>query len=195
MSTAKVNDVNLDFDDICNALSNKGGKYLAISHMTSKRDHTHVYVADPVDEFGEIIKDLNKEFREEQGVTQGPWKISRKRIEPDFLNYMVKEDGWERNVKAKRGFTMEQLQEAHEASDEYRRKLKLGLREHLAEYSKNLSASPPENIHHFLRLRAIQYYISEDKCFPPQLRHMILFAMASNFPDNEEVIRYVAEKY
>lgn len=186
MTTFKVNKTDLPWPDICESFSEPSGKYLAVQHVNSKRKHVHVYIDEPVEELPKRIKQYNREFKEGR---QGPFKLSNKTIDPQFLNYMVKEKQWEDNIKANRGYTGLQLAEAHEESEEYRKQLKEELYNYLEE---NMPVyDTPDGLHRHLKLLAVEYYLETGKCYPPNLQKMILSYMVRLAP-TKDVKLYVS---
>lgn len=211
MKTFKVNCTNHDWDKLCQEISEDTGKYLAVRHVKSrKRDHVHVYVEQPNERYKKRLKSLNEELKKQEcpndiwewkhPVTgehskrprQGPVKQSTKKIDPNFINYMVKEEGWEDNVAANRGFEEETLKRAHEESEKYVQEKKEGLKafivENMSEYD-----SPTEMYSAFINL-CLVYYSQEEKYIVQSPKWRILSIMLHLFPEDKDIKMFVSEK-
>ena len=192
MTTFKVNVTNYDWDKLCEEISEDTGKYLAVRHVKSrKRDHVHVYVEQPNNTYKKRLKLLQDELREPH-QRQGPVKQSSKKIDPNFVNYMVKEEGWENQIAANRGFEEETLQRAHEESERYVAEKKEGLKafivDHMSEYD-----SPTEMYNAFINL-CLVYYCQEEKYIVQSPKWRILSIMLHLFPEDKDIKMFVSEK-
>lgn len=186
--TFKVNRTDLPFEEICEDFSKEDAAYLAIQHVTSKRKHVHVYIEDPVDDMPKRIKKYNKEHKNE-GDRQGPWKLSNKKLDPQFLNYMCKEEQYKHNVMANRGFTDDDLHDFHEQSQEYR--MTHGLRGWFTtHWPKRIK--DPATLHIALKRLAMGYYVDQQKVMPPNLKMMIVSYMCQ-ISEDDAVLEYACQ--
>lgn len=210
MKTFKVNCTNHNWDKLCQEISEDNGKYLAVRHVKSKkRDHVHVLIEQPNKRFRQRLVDVNKElkkqecpkhiwdYKDEAGEhslrpRQGPLKQSSKKIKPDFINYLVKEEGWQDNIAANRGYTQEFLEEAHVRSKEYVHEKKEGLKAFITDHMSSYD-SPLEMYNAFVRL-CLTYYTEEEKYIVQSPKWRILSIMMHLFPNDKDVQLFVAEK-
>lgn len=186
--TFKINRTDLPFEEICEDFSQEDTRYLAIKHVTSKRKHVHVYIEDPVDDMQKRIKTYNKQHKEE-GARQGPWKLCNKTLDPQFLNYMCKEEQYKQNVVANQGFTEEDLYDFHQASVEYR--MTHGLRGWFTTHWPK-QITDPASLHMALKRLAMGYYVDQAKVMPPNLKMMILSYMCQ-LSEDENVMEYACQ--
>lgn len=190
MSTFKVNVTKYDWDKLCQTITKPKKKYLAVRHVKSKkRDHVHVYVEEKSDEYDRVLKDLQNELREDH-QRQGPVKKSNKPIDEQFLNYMVKEEGWENHIAANRGFTDVELREAHEKSLEYCDDLKHSLKSFIEQRVK-VYRSPKERFNHYKDL-LLEYYRDTEKYIPMNPRMRLLSIMLMH--DTSAEMRYFLKR-
>ena len=193
MSTFKVNVTNYDWDKLCDEIAEKDTKYLAVRHVKSKkRDHVHVFIEQPNERYKKRLKSLQDELREPH-QRQGPVKQSTKEIDQNFLNYMVKEEGWRDHIAANRGFQWNTLEKAHEKSEEYVQEKKEGLKAFIVENMSCHKQSANEMYNQFVKL-TLEYYTQEEKYIVQSPKWRILSIMLHLFPKDNDVRLFVSEK-
>lgn len=193
MSTFKVNVTNYDWEGLCEDLSQRDSDYLAVRHVKSKkRDHVHVFIEKPNERYKKRLKSLQDELREPH-QRQGPVKQSTKEIDEEFVNYMVKEEGWRDHIVANRGFSQRELEEAHKKSEEYVQEKKEGLKAFIVENMSCHKQSPNEMYNSFVAL-TLEYYTREEKYIVQSPKWRILSIMLHLFPKDKDVRLYVSEK-
>lgn len=164
-------------------LEKKGGDHLHIQGMTALSDETFRKL-----QSNELTL---KHYRRRQEPDCHPVKRRRKEADENGFQYMCKELD-SSVVVYKQGFTDEQLESLHAASNLHREECKSQLGEYIAGRVNFLRSDPPEVLHQRVCLAAVEYYLAEDKMQPPNLRllcrHILL-----KYCGTAEVKEYVAK--
>lgn len=180
----------LDWNDLCEQLSD--GDWLAVKHVNSSRDHVHVWIETPSEDYTKVMRELRKELASPVKGKQGPVKEVSKTVDRGLLSYMCKEEQYSDNIVANKGFTGPEIEELHRKSVEYVRQLKVNLSETVLEAIQPYDS--PEALHRQVLQGMIKYYMGQDKCFPPNMRARALTLMLQT-DNSPSVTNYVMQKY
>jgi len=109
-----------------------------------------------------------------------PLKQAKKKVDELGYQYMLKESP--PNVVTSIGFTPEEIDELHEASQAHVKELQNKVFDYLVPkiefYSKKTGERhEPVQVHNSIRLAALDYYMEKDIMWPPNLQKLLLFYM------------------
>lgn len=125
-----------------------------------------------------------------------PVKHSNKEITDKGFQYMCKEKNYAQHVLARRGFTDEDLDKLHEASEEHVDELKNGLKRKWDQVSSNdVSYSDMPRRLFFV---AFDYYIEVDKVPPPNLKRRCFYETYKKYrgkPEEKAVEDFVFRNF
>lgn len=164
-------------------LEKKGGDHLHIQGETSLSDEAFAKL-----QSSELTM---LHYRKKQDRSSHPVKKRKLTADDTGFQYMCKELD-SSVVVYKQGFTQQDLEDLHAASDAAREECKSKLGEYIAGQVTFLRSDPPKELHKRVCRAAVQYYLAEDKMQPPNLkllcRHVLL-----KYAGTPEVIDYVAD--
>lgn len=164
-------------------LEKKGGDHLHIQGMTdlSVKDFTHLQT--------ELLTSVH--YRKKEDAKTHPVKKRKREADEIGFQYMCKE--LESSVVIfKQGFTDEDLEDLHAASNAHREELKSQLGEYITGSVNRGDGETPQVLHKRIARAAVRYYLAEDKMQPPNLRGLVRHVLVSKYTA-DDVIDYCAD--
>lgn len=188
-------DPSLDYEAICHRLFCSMHQWLCVLEKATTNPHVHFqgFTNHTADMFKNICSELFRDhWIRKQYPNKRPVRHSLKPVDEQGFQYLMKEAGAAASVLSKNNLTDEELQELHEASDAYVDDMKTGLRKHL--HSLPYQPTDPVELHAYYRYEGQEYYLSQNKFFPPNFQKLILHAMAVREPPCKRLKMYTSER-
>lgn len=185
-------DPSLDYEKICKAVYGEN-QCLCVAEKLETNAHVHFQGLTNLGK--ERYDDLFAEYTQNhfiRRVKPGARPVRHVRsgnVDEVGFQYMCKESP--PNVLYKNGFTEQDIEDMHQASEEHVEEVKSGMKRKLHEME---FTGTPEYVHEEMQVAALKYFISENKFTPPNFQKQVLYAMATKPGVTDAEFRYVAKR-